>query len=165
MATPAWELIDSNTLSASASSVTFSVIPQGYRDLVLVIDFVAASGFVAPNIQLNSDTGTNYSYVLADGRGTSAISGAGSGQTQLYGTNSVSSGDSGMAVVQFMDYSATDKHKTILTRANNTQTNSTVRMSAQRWANTSAITQIFVFDSSDNFAAGSTFYLWGLNRL
>jgi hypothetical protein len=61
---------------------------------------------------------------------------------------------------QIMDYSATDKHKTVLTTR--ILAASYVDRFAQRWANTSAITSMEVFASSNAFAIGSTFSLYGI---
>jgi hypothetical protein len=61
-----------------------------------------------------------------------------------------------------MDYSATNKHKTVLVRADNA--NSITMAHAARWANTSAITSIVLtsFEGAGNFAIGSTFSLYGV---
>ena len=62
-------------------------------------------------------------------------------------------------ISNIMDYSATDKHTTVLNRANNAANG--VHANAGRWSNTSAVTQVQVYATS-NFAAGSTFYLYGV---
>ena len=60
-----------------------------------------------------------------------------------------------------MDYSATDKHKTMLSRGGSSSFG--VGMNAGRWANTSAVTSVLVIGQSGlDFAAGSTFYLYGI---
>jgi hypothetical protein len=59
-----------------------------------------------------------------------------------------------------MDYSATDKHKTVLVRSNAASTG--VEAIAQRWASTAAITSILVFPSTGSWAAGGTFSLYGI---
>jgi len=51
--------IASQTLGSAASSVTFSSIPQGYTDLVLVINSVAASSTNNMDMSFNSDTSAN----------------------------------------------------------------------------------------------------------
>jgi hypothetical protein len=62
--------------------------------------------------------------------------------------------------IQVMDYSATDKHKTVLAR--NASTVNSVNAHAARWANTGAITSIVVLTESSTFASGSTFSLYGI---
>lgn len=147
-----FNLLDSVTLSSSASSVTFSSIDQSYRDLVLVINAIGSSG----NLQLrfNADSSLIYSYVQMYGTGSSATSNSGSSQSQS--TIGVSATNGTVTTAQLMDYSATDKHKTILVRANDIYT----WAQAHRYASTSAITQIEVLGST--YSAGSTFYLYGV---
>jgi hypothetical protein len=59
-----------------------------------------------------------------------------------------------------MDYSATDKHKTILSRANVAGT-FTMAL-AGRWANTSAINQVSIFRTGQTFSSGSVLSLYGI---
>ena len=151
MPTPTYDLIASNVLSSSASSVTFSSIPATYRDLVLVCNTLGAAGF----IQINSDTGSNYPAVVMYGNGTTAASYT---ETPAFFNFSESNG---LGRVQFFDYSATDKHKSILVR--NDKAADFAYASTVRWANTSAITSIYIYNRfSVNFSAGSTFYLYGI---
>jgi hypothetical protein len=143
------------TLGSSASSVTFSSIPATYRDLVLV--YAGSTGSFANDLaaRFNSDTGSNYSRVAmfntSSNTATQTFLGIGNAQTgTLFNT-----------IAQFMDYSATDKHKTALTRSN--QTDGLVEARAGRWANTAAISSINVFlGSGGNFNAGATFNLYGI---
>lgn len=165
MATPAWELIDSNTLSSSASSVTFSGIPGTYRDIIAVIEI---SNSTASNAQvycrLNSDSGTNYSIVVANGYGTGYASATETSVQQLNIGKyvAVNNGEYNLTTAQFLDYSATDKHKSVLSRSDAPDVGTS--MIAGRWASTSAITSIEIYPSGGEFTTGS-FYLWGLNTL
>ena len=61
-----------------------------------------------------------------------------------------------------MDYSATDKHKTFLTRiADKGGYGDYVVAAASRWANTSTVTSVTVFGTA-NFQIGNTFNLYGI---
>ena len=158
--TAAWEVIGSQTLSSATASVTFSSIPQGYRDLVLVVQHKGNTASVSATVLFNSDSGANYPMVFAGGDGSSATFSSATG-SYIY-TTSASTTSPALTITQIMDYSATDKHKPVLVRRN--RGDDKVGMFAQRWANTSAITAIEVYTSSDNFAANSTFTLYGSNR-
>lgn len=157
MATPTYDLLDSVTLSSSASSVTFSSIDQSYRDLVLVAEAkFSASDYLG--FRLNGDTGSNYSYVGMYGTGSAAGSQSGTFSAAFangfYGSTNV------LGIIQIMDYTATDKHKPILTRGNHS---GVVNAWAQRYASTSAITSIQFYEiDGGNLLAGSTFYLYGV---
>ena len=160
MATPAWVPLATTTLSSSAASVTFGSIPSGYRDLVL-----ACSGTTSVNAtilaRLNGDAGNNYSWVYMRGNGSTAVSGANSSDTSIltgataYWINASPTN----TVLQFLDYSATDKHKTVLCR--NDGSTRASEATCSRWANTAAITQIAMTLTSGTFNTG-TFSLYGI---
>ena len=72
--------------------------------------------------------------------------------------NTLATSDQDIATASFMDYSATDKHKTVLIRANHP--GETVAC-AGRWANTAAITSITI-NTASTFVIGSVFSLYGI---
>jgi hypothetical protein len=145
------------TLGSSASTVTFSSISGSYRDLVLVID-ATLSGAGQPTIELNSDSG-NYSMVMMGGTGSSTQSAT---DTLIYIGSNFSNYASFTSQINLMDYSATDKHKTVLIRAGASATS--VVATAARWANTAAVTSIRCRTlSASTYQAGSTFALYGVS--
>lgn len=169
-----WQLIQSQSLSASAASVTFSNIPQTYKSLKILVsarDDLTTSGAnnnVTVSINSSSANGTSrelYGTGTAAGSGTMAnvkfnyIASTGGGATP--GTvNSFSNG-----VMDLPNYSNTTYNKPIssesVSEANVTATFQA--MNASLWSQTSAITSItFTPSSSANFVFGSTFTLYGL---
>ena len=159
MPTSTYDLIASNVLGSSASSVTFSSIPATYRDLILVIHARANSNIA---IQLNSDTGSNYSRVSMLGTGSVAQSSSTTGDRFYIAEQAQSNTVFVQYRLQFFDYSATDKHKPLLVRGDNA--NAATMAEAHRWASTSAINSIFMFsDGGGVFASGSSFYLYGIS--
>ena len=146
------------TLSSATSTVTFSSIPATYRDLILVVNGSSSASVVGLAVRFNSDTGSNYSGVLMQGDGSSAASGTLSGTFAEIGVLVTSRMQ---AICQIMDYSATDKHKTFLSRSDGASDRT--RATASRWANTAAINTIQVFNTNNNFVVGSTFSLYGVN--
>lgn len=161
MPTPTYDLIASNVLAGTATSVSFNSIPGTYRDLIVVCEVKGGSGTTSPRIRLNNDTASNYSYVYMQGNGTTAISS--SGTNPFLETSSASTTDTSkvLQITQIFDYAQTDKHKPVLSRANRADANGAIAY-AQRWASTAAVTSLQVFTSTNNFAAGSTFYLYGI---
>jgi hypothetical protein len=148
------------TLGSTASSVTFSSISQAYRDLVLVITASSVGNTLA--LQLNNDTGSNYSWVTMGGNGSTATSTSQSGNS--YATlnrQAIMDGVTASFVINIMDYSATDKHKTILNRADKAASGTDA--SANRWASTSAATSVTVIAPSWSLSSGSTFALYGVS--
>ena len=162
MPTSTYDLIASNVLGSSAASVTFSSIPATYRDLILVVNALGSGGSNFPGIRYNSDSGGNYSWVHANGDGSLATSSSQTGQTYAIITNDgyPTTTTRAVMITSIMDYSATDKHKSALSRGNNASNGTS--MVATRWANTAAITSIEVLAISNNFASGSSFYLYGI---
>ena len=144
-----YTLIGSTTLASAASSVTFSSITQDYRDLVLVV-----SANRSAYVQINGDTGANYPYVFIYGliSGTSTFAGASANTSTSFVFYSES-------VVQIFDYSATDKHKSVLNRSGSS---TIVEARANSWANTDAVTSLLIYANVDTFDTGSTFYLYGI---
>lgn len=159
MPTPTYTQINSITLAVAAASVTFSSISQAYRDLILVVD---ASHNSSSDIEfrINADTGANYSVVWMGSYVSSTYSGANTYTYLRPDYTGASSGERYMVNLQLMDYSATDKHKTTLSRSN---INAAITAAgAHRWANTAAITSIVCFTGSGTFNAGSSFTLYGI---
>lgn len=148
------------TLQTAATEITFSSIPNTYRDLVAVVSGIPNANVASGAIRINGDTGSNYLMVGMRGNGSNAAS---------YTTSTVSgwfdyAGDSvanstTLCSINFLDYAATDKHKAFIARQSNAA--DTVEAMAQRWASTSAITSLTFYWTTGGFAAGSTISLYG----
>jgi hypothetical protein len=159
MPTPTYVSLATITLGSTASSLTFSSIPATYRDLIVVHNNLGTVNNDAnSNFRFNSDSGSNYSRVFAFSEaGGSPVSGSGTGTSlQVFGLRTTV----GVSISQIMDYSATDKHKTVLTRTNTPD--HLIWMSAGRWANTAAINTIQLNAFSGSFAIGSVISLYGI---
>lgn len=150
------------TLQAARADVTFSGIPTTYRDLILSVSGEpTAGGGGVFRIRVNGDSASNYSIITAEGSANGAQSGTLT-TTQFnlsFHRSTVIDGFFNPHVIQFVDYGATDKHKTVLVRAN-AHSNGVI-MTAGRWASTSAISSITVFPESGSWDIGSTFSLYG----
>ena len=152
------------TLQQASSEVVFSGIPATYRDLILVGNVgTTATAFANGELQFNGDTGGNYSRVQAIGTNVNtAVSFGTSGETAIKAIIFSDDLVKGTNIFQIMDYSATDKHKTVLLRSSIMPSGEDrVMMSAGRWASTAAITSLKVFPSGASFSIGSTFSLYG----
>lgn len=154
------------TVTGADAEVVFSSIPATYRDLVLV--FNGGSTVSVKNLwqTMNSDTTiANYTNVQMSGTGTtfnsSVNAGAGAQVRTLTSFGYLENNLNGNVIVQIMDYSATDKHKTWLSRASHAENG--VTAIAGRYASNSAITSLtYTTNSNDNFVIGSTFSLYGI---
>ena len=157
-----YEPIASQTLGSAAATVTFSSIPQGYTDLVLVANLISTSSArVKVRVGNGSiDTGSNYSYTILVGNGTSASSGRESSITELnYYWNAIPSGWSNY-IIQFQNYSNATTYKTVLGRGNSTAVETFANVGL--WRSTSAINIIEIRANTGSFDTGSTFSLYGI---
>lgn len=168
MGTPTYTPLANITLGSTTASVTFASINQTYRDLVLVVQArtTTDSNFF---IQFNGDTGYtggtwNYPFVSMTGNGSSATSNyssTGSGMTgaRMNFSAYLDATNWHTSKAEIMDYSATNKHKTVLTRSgDSTEATETI---AARWANNAAITQIVLYPTN-SFTTGTTVALYGI---
>lgn len=158
MPTATYIALANTTLTSATGTVTFSSIPATYRDLVIIANVPSLSGNVTTRdgyLTLNGSGGTSvYMYGAGSGSGVSATS----SDIHLPFDNR-----HGVYIVNIMDYSATDKHKTILTRTGTGQ-NATFAI-AGRWASTNAVTSVGLVSpdsATKTFAIGSTFALYGI---
>lgn len=141
------------TATGSISNYTFSSIPSTYTDLILIINGTA-SGDCGFNIQLNSDTGSNYStvyfYTLASGStATTQITSMGRIGTSV-----------GASIIHFNSYSNTSVYKNVLGRGG---TSSLVIIADGLWRSTAAINSIKLTpEGSNTISSGTTLTLYGI---
>jgi hypothetical protein len=160
--------VATQTLASAAASVTFSSIPQGYTDLVMIINmqssYTGDSGNGA-RLQFNGDTGSNYSYTFIRGNGSTAASYRDTSTTYTQIGLLPSSGGGtpagafGTGIANIQNYSNSTTYKTVLGRTNSTY--ASVEASVGLWRNTAPITSITYFGDG-NILAGSTFTLYGI---
>lgn len=158
MALQSTTAIASVTLQGTAPSVIFSAIPTGYRDLILMVDGLLASGSENLLLRFNSDSNSNYAniYMFGSGTGTGA---APVTTTGILG-GGINTSNKTLQTFQILDYRVTNKHKSTLNR---TDTNNDATYAwAGRWANTDPINSIEIRPSSSGtLASGMTVSLYG----
>lgn len=166
MPTPTYVPLATITLGATEADIVFSSIPATYRDLILVGNVgTTAAAFANGELQFNADTGTNYSRVQAIGTNVNtAVSFAAGSENAIKAILFSDDLVRGTNIFQIMDYSATDKHKTVLLRSSIMPSGEDrVMMSAGRYASNTAISSLRVFPSGASFSIGSTWSLYGVN--
>lgn len=151
--TATYDLIASNVLTSSASSVTFSSIPATYRDLIVVVNKATTASFV---LELGGQA-NSVSNVRMWGDGSTTGSQAATNNSGVGTYNNAN-----LAIWQVFDYATTDKHKAVLMRANSTSGSfSGTTAAAGRWGYTNAISTISI-TTGGTFESGDTFYLYGI---
>lgn len=149
--------IATQTLGASATTITLSSIPSTYTDIILVLRGVYNTNNYI-NMKLNNDGTSTYSMTYLRGDGSSATSGRASNAS--YGIG-FTAGNPDNAIFQLMNYSNTTTNKTVLIRTN--AAGSEVRATVGLWRSTSAINRIdLIHDSANGFASGTMVTLYGI---
>lgn len=164
-----YEPIATTTLSSTASSYTFSSIPNTYTDLVLVVDALMTSD-AGVQVRLNGEASnnTNHSRTYMVGATNYGATSGRDNNDSWIGMSfwGASSGRRIICRLNFMNYSNTTTYKPVLIRQDNPQglsagNNDTVAQIGM-YRSTSAITSIAVL--SGTFGVGSTFTLYGIKE-
>jgi hypothetical protein len=161
MSTPTYTPLANIVLGSAASSVTFSSIPSTYRYLICVV-VAQGSVNIEGRMRFNGDSGANYFFQRMSGSGSTATAGGGIGQTtgRLSQIAQATTTGALQMNIDIMDYSATDKHTSALSRAN--QSANGTEAFVNRWANTATVTSVQILTTTGNWASGSTFSLYGI---
>lgn len=164
-----WTLIESQTLGASAASVTLGsggTIPQTYKTLKVVISArLDTANTNAIEIRPNSDnTSGNYSQKYLEGNGASASSSSlikFAGEVNLSTATSSTFASSTTDIPNYAGSTAKPMSGDGVTENNGTTAYQDLL--ASLWNQTTAITSLYIAPGGvGNFVSGSTFTLYGL---
>jgi hypothetical protein len=166
-----FDLLETTTLTSSASSVTFSGLGAytDYKHLqIRMVGRSNRSGFSTSNIDLriNGDTGSNYSYhsLFTDGANVySTADGVSSDKIRTepaITAATATSGDFSARIYDFLDFSSASKNTTVRVLAGSAVKG--IGLSSGAWLNTAAVTSLTLIDAQGSFIAGSRFSLYGV---
>jgi hypothetical protein len=156
MGTPTYTPLATITLGTAATAVTFSSIPQTYKDLVLVVNKAGGAALDGTSVlRLNGDAGNNYNAIFAfySGGHTGGKGGGNAIGFQIVNT--------GLSIFEIMDYSSTDKHKNLLIKTTENPA-VIVQMRTTRWASTAEVTSLNFVLTTGTYPVGMTFELYGI---
>lgn len=166
-------LIDEEVLGASAATVDFSTIAATYRHLRIIGQArgTAAATVVQVSARFNADTGANYRAQLLRSNSASASASAAVSQTAVpVATISGASSPAGagsFAVIDVPNYAGTTFHKETLGVSGHRRGTGSGDMYQDHysgwWESTAAINQITLIPSTESFATGTVFSLYGLS--
>ena len=157
------EPIATQLLGSTQSTITFSNIPNTYKNLqirALQMNTTTAT----TNLRFNGDTGSNYSRHYLYGGGASATGAGGSAsQTNIGVLYNESTTCASVSVIDILDYTLTSKYKTVRS-LNGWDANGSgyVFFYSGCWLNTAPITQITLTPDGGTFAANTRFSLYGI---
>jgi hypothetical protein len=153
--------------TGSSATITFSSIPATYTDLRVIIQATSpASGqYVSPGMRFNSDSGSNYSYTVLWGDGSSAGSYRVNNQTSFYAGPSqvgVQNLNPCLSVVDILNYTASmNKTSLIEGMLDDNGSGSTERI-VSLWRNTAAITTVAVISQGASFSTSTVVTIYGI---
>lgn len=166
-----YEPIATTTLGSSASSYTFSSIPQTYTDLVLVLfgygDGADGNSIVGRVGNGSLDTGANYSTTRMSGNNVTATTGRATNVDFMRFMNvsgqSTSSSFPTSLIINYMNYSNTNAKKTMINQVSQIGGSYPgTEVIINLWSNTAAINTIQIYPYSASFAAGTIITLYGI---
>ena len=152
-----YEPIASVTLGSATNTLSFTGIPGTFTDLILIINNVDTVQGSGKRIRFNGDSGSNYSRTFIYGNGGSAVSGRNSNQANV---DMPTSTTRYTERVQIMSYANTSVFKTLL--YDFAMPSYLIGRMVSLWRSTSAITSMEISSGGVNFAAGSTWSLFGI---
>ena len=148
--------------SGGANTVIFNDIPQGYKHLQIRCLAKNNTGIYWVITQFNSDASAAYSYhdIYADGASVGAEGYANKSECNTFLTSST---QFGVGVVDILDYSNTNKYKTLRSIGGYDANGSGyVTISSIGWRGTAPITSIKLYSYISNFTQYSRFSLYGI---
>tara|TARA_R110002051_G_scaffold77987_1_gene141472 strand:+ start:1359 stop:1874 length:516 start_codon:yes stop_codon:yes gene_type:complete len=166
------EAIATTYLEADAATVTFGSIPATYEHLQLRGSVRSTEAVYAMRlkINLNGDTGSNYSNHILRGTGSSATAYRQTGVAYIQMSDgmhgsSMPAANYATFILDIVDYANTNKNTTCSFMAGSAlgHTDNRVQFGSGLWDDTAAITTVLFTPNAGSFSRGSEFTLYGLN--
>jgi hypothetical protein len=163
-----YQLIQAQTLTSTAASVTFSNIPQNYTDLKFVMSARANAGGAWHDANLTFNGSGSYSDKFLYGSGGSSASSQDVSALTPRGTNGNSAtantfGNSEIYIPNYTSSAAKGISMDEVTENNAAGNNSALAViTVGLWTGTSAITTLTIAPISGSFVSGSSFMLYGI---
>jgi hypothetical protein len=166
-----YQLIASNVLASTAGNVSFTAIPATYTDLILRASIRGTAGSVDSdvNITLNGSGALSYTYTKLLGSGSAASSTRSSGPDGVWNVNAINQASATASTFASFELyipnyaGSANKVGSVYSVAETNATAVQMGANATLWSNTAAITQILLYPPA-SFAAGSSFYLYGIKN-
>ena len=167
----AFDLLETTVLSTATGEITFTNLGaySAYKHLQIRLTVRGVNGSTFPELRMkinNDSTAANYAAHALRGYGSGVDSSATTGVAWMRIGNApktTTTSAFGVSVIDILDFSSTNKNKTVRTLSGYTADGyDDIRLQSGLWASTSAVTEIDIFSSSFDLAAGSRFSLYGI---
>jgi hypothetical protein len=155
--------------SGGAATIDFTSIPATYTDLCVLLSIrEETTTNWTFNLRVNNDSSSIYSYRNIQGNGSTAESNNGSGGSvaDFIGESSGATANTFGNLMLYIPNYAGSTNKSFMTDAvgENNATLAYARMTANLWASTAAINQLYFYISGGDFAQYSTATLYGIKN-
>jgi hypothetical protein len=161
-----FDLLETQVLTGSAASVTFSSLgtySSTYQHLQIRFVINGTSSPFRNRLRFNGDSATNYATHLLFGSGSSVSSAAGTSATEMAltsGGNTTNAFSAG--VIDILDPFETTKYKTIRSLGGSIGGNTEITLSSGVWLNTASITSVLVRPDAGSYITNSRLSLYGI---
>lgn len=166
--TGSFDLLETQVLTSSASSVTFTGLGSysDYKHLQVRMVVKDNDNVTTRQLytQFNSDTGASYAAHYLGSNGSIVFSGGYTSQTRIYTANIFGSAKPFTPIVQdILDFSSSNKNTTTRTFVGRVENAYDVFLWSGLWVNTNAVTSItYTTNGASGIASGSRFSLYGI---
>jgi hypothetical protein len=168
-----YALIQSQTLGADAASVAFNSIPQTYTDLVFHITARGTTNNLSTRLRFNGNSvgygiAEYYAQANTNTNGNQYFNNTEIDTTRTNQANSSFTASTFSSIeVYICNYSSSSINKSLSNFSASQQMSVSIgnlEVMSAIWANNEAITSVSFFPNVVNFAAGSTFNLYGIKN-
>ena len=165
-----YESIATVTSTGSAGAMTFTSIPSTYKHLQIrgILRTNDTGSFNNQQMRFNSDSGSNYAFHTFSGNGSTTSTSGSATQTSFNDfmratSNSLTAGIFGVAIVDLLDYTNTNKYKTLRAlQGADSNGDGIVGITSGVWMSTAAISTITINPSGGTAIQYSSFALYGI---
>ena len=158
-----YEPITTTTLGSAAATISFTSISASYTDIRVVLAGSHETTATTLRMQVNSDTGTNYSYTELIGDGATASSSRGTSSSRINcGNANFNNTQPSLITVDWFSYAGSTNKTCLVTASQDRNGSGSVLRTVGLWRSTSAITSVQLFPATGNFATGTTATLYGI---
>ena len=159
-----YEKIATTTLGSANSTITFSSIAASWTDLKMIFTGTNTAAGQDLLLRFNGDSGTNYSYTVLYGNGSSALSSRNTSLTYIFvaGVQNLSTTIPQFCDIDIFSYTGSTNKTIMSAHSADLNGSGTASKIVGLWRNTAAITSVSLSTSGTTFTAGTTATLYGI---
>lgn len=156
-----YTLVNSQVSTGSVNTITFSSLPNTFRDFIVSIQAGSASN-TSLHWRINGDSATNYNFVLMERDPSFGVRSQAALNTTQYIIGNLTNTLRTHGEIHLLDVNVTNKFKSGIARVEEIITERT-QIRGWTYASNNAITSLSFFTANgSNFVNGSSFSVYGI---